>query len=277
MPDRRPWPDEATVRAAQQHRSGGSPVPPSWLLVLAVLVYIYAFPSGPARRSSPASVGSPSHSGRAGPTVNTGSFIRRLRRRWPARRQHRPATARRPRSQTDLGTSCSRSTTESAPVAAENFINLADAGFYNGLTSIASCRASSSRAAIRTATAAAGRATPSRTSRSSATTRAASSPWREPAQPNSAGSQFFIVLDDSVQISLPESGGYVIFGNVTSGMDVVDQIAADAELRRREWQPGARPGGMNTVTIQPRPIAAASASYTSARRRLRRPGLPESH
>ena len=45
------------------------------------------------------------------------------------------------------------------------------------------------------------------------------------SQPNSAGSQFFIVLDDSVADSLPKSGGYVIFGNVTSGMDVVDQIA----------------------------------------------------
>lgn len=39
--------------------------------------------------------------------------------------------------------------------------------------------------------------------------------------PNSAGSQFFIMHDDST--SLPKD--YVIFGEVTDGMDVVDKIA----------------------------------------------------
>jgi cyclophilin family peptidyl-prolyl cis-trans isomerase len=44
-------------------------------------------------------------------------------------------------------------------------------------------------------------------------------------QPNSQGSQFFIVLDDSARTSL-EGGNYAIMGTVTSGMDVVDTIAA---------------------------------------------------
>lgn len=38
------------------------------------------------------------------------------------------------------------------------------------------------------------------------------------------GSQFFIVQNDSVWP--PEGGGYTIFGNVTSGMEIVDQVAA---------------------------------------------------
>jgi len=40
--------------------------------------------------------------------------------------------------------------------------------------------------------------------------------------PDSAGSQFFIVLKDSGFLD----GQYTVFGNVTSGMDIVDKIEA---------------------------------------------------
>ena len=40
--------------------------------------------------------------------------------------------------------------------------------------------------------------------------------------PNSAGSQFFIVLKDSKFLD----GKYTVFGKVISGMDAVDKIAA---------------------------------------------------
>jgi cyclophilin family peptidyl-prolyl cis-trans isomerase len=40
--------------------------------------------------------------------------------------------------------------------------------------------------------------------------------------PNSAGSQFFIVLKDSNFLD----GQYTVFGRVTSGMEAVDKIAA---------------------------------------------------
>lgn len=40
--------------------------------------------------------------------------------------------------------------------------------------------------------------------------------------PNSAGSQFFIVLKDSKSLD----GKYTVFGKVTSGMDAVDKLAA---------------------------------------------------
>jgi len=46
-------------------------------------------------------------------------------------------------------------------------------------------------------------------------------------QPNSVGSQFFIVLDDGVADALNSAQyGYQIVGQVTSGMDAVDKIAA---------------------------------------------------
>ncbi len=50
------------------------------------------------------------------------------------------------------------------------------------------------------------------------------------AEPNSVGSQFFIVLDDAASQALadPQYNNYQIIGNVTSGMEAVDLIAAAA-------------------------------------------------
>jgi cyclophilin family peptidyl-prolyl cis-trans isomerase len=50
------------------------------------------------------------------------------------------------------------------------------------------------------------------------------------SQPNSVGSQFFIVLDDAAAQSLadPRANNYQIIGSVASGMDAVDAIAAAA-------------------------------------------------
>jgi cyclophilin family peptidyl-prolyl cis-trans isomerase len=52
------------------------------------------------------------------------------------------------------------------------------------------------------------------------------------SQPNSANSQFFIVLDDAARDALASYNTYQIIGNVTSGMDVADAIygAADGEI-----------------------------------------------
>jgi cyclophilin family peptidyl-prolyl cis-trans isomerase len=50
--------------------------------------------------------------------------------------------------------------------------------------------------------------------------------------PDSVGSQFFIVLDDSARGSLAQANTYQIIGTVTAGMEAADAIAAaaDAEL-----------------------------------------------
>jgi peptidyl-prolyl cis-trans isomerase B (cyclophilin B) len=45
-------------------------------------------------------------------------------------------------------------------------------------------------------------------------------------QPNSVGSQFFIVLDDQAAGALSAANTYQIIGEVTAGMDAVDAIAA---------------------------------------------------
>jgi cyclophilin family peptidyl-prolyl cis-trans isomerase len=51
-------------------------------------------------------------------------------------------------------------------------------------------------------------------------------------QPNSVGSQFFIVLDDGARTSLEAANTYQIIGAVANGMETVDAIAeaADSDL-----------------------------------------------
>jgi len=44
------------------------------------------------------------------------------------------------------------------------------------------------------------------------------------AQPNSVGSQFYIVLDDKDGTILGSANTYQIIGNVTSGMETADAI-----------------------------------------------------
>jgi cyclophilin family peptidyl-prolyl cis-trans isomerase len=49
------------------------------------------------------------------------------------------------------------------------------------------------------------------------------------SQPDSQGSQFFIVLSDDAKTSLASANTYAIFGTVVGGMDVVDTIATAAD------------------------------------------------
>lgn len=66
------------------------------------------------------------------------------------------------------------------------------------------------------------------------------------SQPDSQGSQFFIVLDDSAVTSLAATNNYAIIGTVTTGMDVADKIAAAA-------------GG---VQIPPNPVVMTHVTVT---------------
>lgn len=71
---------------------------------------------------------------------------------------------------------------------------------------------------------------------------------RAPGQPNSQGSQFFIALEDLTG-SLDKAGGYVIFGQVIEGMDVVDAIGA---------MPNA--GGLGNTAVEPVPMESVTIS-----------------
>ena len=70
------------------------------------------------------------------------------------------------------------------------------------------------------------------------------------SEPNSVGSQFFIVLDDAAAQSLadPSTNNYQIIGTVTAGMDTVDAIAAMPNSGAPN-NDALQPVAMTTVTV----------------------------
>ncbi len=69
------------------------------------------------------------------------------------------------------------------------------------------------------------------------------------AEPDSQGSQFFIVLDDAAEEALESFRTYVIFGEVTQGMDVADAIAATPNAGQQGGNQALEPVAMDSVTI----------------------------
>ena len=136
---------------------------------------------------------------------------------------------------------------ESAPVAAGNFAKLAGAHFYDGVVFHRIVPGFVIQGGDPTGT---GRGGPGYTIQDETVVgeyeRGIVAMARTPA-PNSQGSQFFICLAD-LRDRLQKSGGYVIFGRVTSGMDVVDRIAAGPNSGSRSNQ-ALEPVAMTSVEI----------------------------
>jgi cyclophilin family peptidyl-prolyl cis-trans isomerase len=155
---------------------------------------------------------------------------------------------------TDLGTIVLELYTDSSPVAAQNFINLAEMGFYNGIGFHRIMPGFMIQGGDPEGTGNGGPGYEIKDdpvvgdySRGQVAMARPSNPDGSMI-PDSAGSQFFILVDDS---SFLAGGGYQIFGNVTVGMDVVDQIV-NAPNDGSEGGGGSplSPVIMRTVTIQ---------------------------
>jgi cyclophilin family peptidyl-prolyl cis-trans isomerase len=142
---------------------------------------------------------------------------------------------------TDVGTIVIELYTDSAPVATQNFINLANAGFYDGVDFHRLVPNFMIQGGDPEGT---GRGGPPYTIQDEpivgAYNRGVVAMARTSA-PNSQGSQFFIIVKDSPFLV---GGKYTIFGNVTSGMDVVDQIVGMPTLNDD-------PGGVGGTAINP--------------------------
>lgn len=120
---------------------------------------------------------------------------------------------------------------EAAPGTVDNFISLAESGFYDGLTFHRIIEGfmmqggdpegngtGGSDTTIIGEFSANGYDNPLSHTRGTVSMARAK-------DPDSASSQFFIVHEDSTFLD----GAYAAFGSVTSGMDIVDQICSDAE------------------------------------------------
>lgn len=118
-----------------------------------------------------------------------------------------------------------------APITVENFINLVNDGFYNGLTihrivpgfviqggdPMGNGMGGSDKKIK-------GEFSENGVANNLKHTKGVISMARA-FDPNSASSQFFIVLETSPMVSYSLDGKYAGFGSVISGMDVVDEIA----------------------------------------------------
>jgi cyclophilin family peptidyl-prolyl cis-trans isomerase len=126
-----------------------------------------------------------------------------------------------------------------SPIAAGNFVALASCGYYDGVVfhrvvpgfviqggdGVYGRRPNLDRARIGTG----GPGYTIEDERVTATYARGVVAMARSSQPNSQGSQFFIVLADAARESLADANTYAIFGRVTSGMDTVDAIAAAAD------------------------------------------------
>ena len=118
-----------------------------------------------------------------------------------------------------------------APISTENFLKLAREGFYNGVTFHRVVPGFVIQGGDPTGT---GMGGPGYTIKGEFAangvkndlkhTRGVISMARS-MDPNSAGSQFFIVVDDAPHLD----GQYAAFGRVTSGMECVDKIVEDSQ------------------------------------------------
>ncbi len=118
-----------------------------------------------------------------------------------------------------------------APITVENFVNLVNDGFYNGLTihrivpgfviqggdPMGNGMGGSDKKIK-------GEFSENGVANNLKHTKGVISMARA-FDPNSASSQFFIVLETSPMVSCSLDGKYAGFGTVISGMDVVDEIA----------------------------------------------------
>lgn len=117
---------------------------------------------------------------------------------------------------------------ETAPASVENFVKLAGSGFYNGLTFHRIVPEFVIQGGDPEGT---GRGGPGWTIRGEFRSNGFDNPlkhtrgvlsWARTPDPDSAGSQFFIMVDDAPHLD----GDYAAFGKVTAGMEVVDDIVA---------------------------------------------------
>ena len=138
---------------------------------------------------------------------------------------------------TALGTIEMEIYTDSAPVAAENFINLAQVGFYNGVGfhRIIPNFMIQGGDPLGTGGGGPGYVIPDEPYTGDYTRGTVA--MARTAAPNSQGSQFFIMVTDTPTLA---GKGYTIFGRIVSGMEVVDQIVA-----------GQTTGPQNDLAVSP--------------------------
>jgi peptidyl-prolyl cis-trans isomerase B (cyclophilin B) len=113
---------------------------------------------------------------------------------------------------------------ESAPVAAENFLNLAESGYYDGVGFHRVVPGFVVQGGDPDGTGSGGPGYGIEDEEVVGKYERGIVAMARTQAPNSQGSQFFFVLEDEAEAPLESARTYVIFGRVLEGMDVVDAI-----------------------------------------------------
>jgi cyclophilin family peptidyl-prolyl cis-trans isomerase len=113
-----------------------------------------------------------------------------------------------------------------SPIAAGNFVALAECGFYDGVVFHRLVPSFVIQGGDPTGTGTGGPGYTIEDEPVTATYGRGTIAMARTDAPDSVGSQFFIVLDDTAAEALAFYNTYQIIGTVTEGMDVVDAIAA---------------------------------------------------
>jgi len=133
---------------------------------------------------------------------------------------------------TDKGAIAIRIEADLSPIAAGNFVALAGCGYYDGVVFHRVVPGFVIQGGDPKGTGTGGPGYTIQDEAVTATYSRGTVAMARTTQPDSVGSQFFIVLDDTARAALASANTYQIIGSVATGMDAVDAIAAaaDAEL-----------------------------------------------
>ena len=116
-----------------------------------------------------------------------------------------------------------------SPIAVGNFVALAECGFYDGVGFHRVVPGFVVQGGDPTGSGGGGPGYTIKDEPVTAEYRRGTLAMARSSRPDSQGSQFFIVLDDEAAFSLEMANTYAIMGEVTSGMEVADAIAAAAD------------------------------------------------
>jgi cyclophilin family peptidyl-prolyl cis-trans isomerase len=133
-----------------------------------------------------------------------------------------------------------------SPIAAGNFVALASCGYYDGVVFHRVVPNFVIQGGDPTGTGTGGPGYTIQDEPVTTTYSRATVAMARTADPNSVGSQFFIVLSDDAREALQSANTYQIVGSVTKGMEVADAIAAAADAENP-----TQPIPMTKVTAGP--------------------------
>ena len=168
--------------------------------------------------------------------------------------------------ETAKGTIVMRIEGSKAPIATGNFIALAKCHFYDGIVFHRLVPGFVIQGGDPAGTGGGGPGYTIKDDPLNGTYRRGTVAMARTSQPDSQGSQFFIVLADDANTPLTDPSvtyPYAILGEVTSGMDVVDAIAAMPNSGDSSGNQALEPVVMTSVTVSDAPAATASPASPS--------------